>query len=152
MKRTRFQSKILRQNKQYGAKKFQKEFLQKGWSLGELKKLVRKIDTTGTAARRPGSDVEALVLSQDDNPQTHRTQRQIARELGISQPSVNNIVKLDLRLKCLKKRKASRKKKKKERTSLTHQSSNGVGVSVRVLQWMADSLNINYEWNIIRTI
>jgi DNA-binding Lrp family transcriptional regulator len=111
--------KFLRQNKQYGAKKFLKEFPKKGWSLGGLKKLIRKIDTTGTAARRPGSgrrrtvrtvdninDVEALVLSQEDNPQTHRTQRQIARELGISQPSVSNIVKRDLRLKCLKKRKA----------------------------------------------
>lgn len=111
--------KFLRQNKQYGAKRFLKEFPQKGWSLGGLKKLIRKIDTTGTVARRPGSggrrtvrtveninDVEALVLSQDDKPQTHRTQRQIARELGISLPSVNNIVKRDLRLKCLKKRKA----------------------------------------------
>jgi len=49
-----------------------------------IEKLKRKIDTTGTAARRPCSgrrrtvrtvdninDVEALVLSQDDNPQTH---------------------------------------------------------------------------------
>jgi len=110
---------FLRQNKQYGAKKFLKEFPQRGWSLGGLKKLIRKIDTTGTAARRPGSgrrrtvhtvgninDVEALVLSQDDKPQTHRTQRQIARELGISQKSMSNIVKRDLRLKCLKKRKA----------------------------------------------
>ena len=111
--------KFLRQNKQYGAKKFLKEFPQREWSLGGLKKLIRKIDTTGTAARRPGSgrrrtvrtvdninDVEVLVLSQDDNPQTHRSQRQIARELGISQPSVINIVKRDLRLKFLKKRKA----------------------------------------------
>ena len=36
-------------------------------------------------------------------PQTHRTQRQIAREIGISQRSVNRIVKRDLRLQCLKK-------------------------------------------------
>lgn len=111
--------KNLRQNKQYGAKKFLKEFPQKGWTLGGLKKLIRKIDTTGTAARRPGSgrrrtvrtvdninDVEELVLSQDDNPKTHRSQRQIARELGISKSSVNNIVKRDLRLKCFKKRRA----------------------------------------------
>jgi hypothetical protein len=111
--------KFLRQNKQYSANKFLKEFPQKGWSLGGLKKLIRKIDATGTAARRPGSgrkrtvrtvdninNVEALVLSQEGNPQTHRTQRQIARELGISQQSVNNIVKRDLRLRCLKKRKA----------------------------------------------
>ena len=91
----------------------------KAWSLGGLNKLIRNIDTTGTAARRHGSgcrrtvrtvdnidDVEELVLSQDDNPQTHRSQRQITCELGISQSSVNNIVKRDLRLKCLKKRKA----------------------------------------------
>jgi len=31
--------KFLRQNKQYGAKKFLKEFPQKGWSLGGLKNL-----------------------------------------------------------------------------------------------------------------
>ena len=110
---------FLRQNKQYGAKKFLKEFPHNGWSLGGLKKLIRKIDSTGTSARRPGSGrrrtvrtldningVEELVLSQDGNPQTHSTQRQIARELGISRSSVNNIVKQDLRLKCLKKRKA----------------------------------------------
>src|SRR5271165_6913771 len=104
--------KFLRQNKQYGTEKFIKEFPGKGWWLGKLKKLTREIDTSGTAAQRPGSghrwtvavinDVEALVLSQDDNPQTHRTQRQIAHELGISQQSVNNIVKRDLCLKCLK--------------------------------------------------
>ena len=97
---------FLKQNKQYGAKKFPKEFPHKGWSLGGLKKLIRKIDSTGTAARRSCSsrrravrtivsinDVEELVLSQDDNPQTHSTQREIARELGISRSSVNNIVK-----------------------------------------------------------
>jgi len=80
--------KFLRQNKQYGAKKFLKEFPQKGWSLGGLKKLMRKIDTTGTAARRPGSgrkrtvrtddnikDVEALALSRADKPQTQNTDK-----------------------------------------------------------------------------
>ena len=111
--------KFLRQNKHYSARKFLKEFQQNGWSLGGLNKLIKKIDTTGTAERRAGSgrkltartvdninDVEGLVLSQDDKPQTHRTQRQIARELNISLASVNRIVKRDLRLKCLKKRRA----------------------------------------------
>ena len=39
-------------------------------------------------------------------PQTHRTQRQIARGVGKSQRSVNRIVKKDLRLICMKKRRA----------------------------------------------
>ena len=51
-------------------------------------------------------EVGTLVLNQKDLPQTHRTQRQIAREVGISQRSVNHIVKKDLRLICMKKRRA----------------------------------------------
>jgi len=74
-----------------------------------LKIFIKEIYTTGTAARRPGSsrrlpvrtvdninDVEALVLNQEDNPQTYRMQKQIKHELGISKPSVNNIVKVGL--------------------------------------------------------
>ena len=45
-------------------------------------------------------------LGQEDLPQTHRTQRQTAREVGISQRSVNRIVKKDIRLICMKKRRA----------------------------------------------
>ena len=51
--------------------------------------------------------VQALVLSQEDRQQSHLTQREIAREVGISQTSVNEIVKIDLRLKCFKKRRAT---------------------------------------------
>ena len=55
-------------------------------------KLIRKIDDTGTVDRRsaPGSgrprtadkidEVDDLVLNQDIAPNTHRTQRQIARQ------------------------------------------------------------------------
>jgi len=81
-----------------------------------LDKIIHKIDCTGTSKRLPGSDrsrtartadkieeVETIVFSQDDLPQTHSTQRQIAREVGISQRSVNRIVKKDLRLICMKK-------------------------------------------------
>jgi len=73
------------------------------------------VGPTGTSQRLPGSgrprtaltadkieEVETLVLSQEDLPQTHRTQRQIAREVSISQRSVNRIVKKDLRLICTK--------------------------------------------------
>src|SRR6218665_687958 len=109
--------KFLRQKKHYGAKRFLKEFPHKSWSCGGLDKIIRKIDHTGTLKRLPDSgrpctaqtadkieEVEMLAFSQEDLPQTHRTQRQIALEVGISQCSVNHIVKKDLRLICMKKR------------------------------------------------
>jgi hypothetical protein len=113
--------KMLRQTKQYGAKRLISMFPDKQWSLGGLKKLIRKIDDTGKVDRRsaPGSgrprtarlddkidEVDDLVLSQDNAPMTHSSQRQIARQTGISLTSVNRIIKNDLRLKCLKKRRA----------------------------------------------
>ena len=110
----------LRQNQNYSAKRFLREFPDKAWKLGGLKHLLRKIDRTGSCKRQAGSgrprtarnneniqQVEDLVLSQEDRPQTHLTQREIAREVGISQTSVNEIVKIDLRLKCFKKSRAT---------------------------------------------
>lgn len=111
--------KFLREQKGYSAKRFLKEFPQKDWSKSGLEYLIRKIDATSSVQRLPGSGrprtmrtveniehVEALVLSQEDMPQTHRTQRQIVRETGIARSSVQRIIKMDLRLKCFKKQKA----------------------------------------------
>src|SRR5260221_21968 len=111
--------KCLREEKNYSARRFLKEFPGRGWSLGGLNHLLRKIESTGTVKRQLGSgrprtartvetvdEVQELVLSQEDMPNTHRSQRQIARETGISQRSVNRIIKKDLNLQCLKKRRA----------------------------------------------
>lgn len=111
--------KSLRQNLNYTAKRLLKEFPAKGWTLGGLNALIAKIDRTGSAQRQPGSGrprnvrtaanieaVETLVLSQEDMPQTHRSQRQISRETGLSQRSVGRIIREDLTLQCLKKRRA----------------------------------------------
>ena len=68
--------KCLRQNKNYSAKRLLKEFPRKGWTLGGLNDLIRKIDTSGTIARKAGSG----------RPRTVRT-----------------IVKRDLGLRCFKK-------------------------------------------------
>jgi len=43
---------LLRQTKQYGAKHLLSMFPEKQWSLGGLKKLIRKINDTGTVDRR----------------------------------------------------------------------------------------------------
>ena len=45
-----------------------------------------------------------MILSQKDQPQTHRSTRQISRETGIARSSVVRIIKRDVGLKCLKRR------------------------------------------------
>ena len=54
--------KLLRQTKQYGAKHLMSMFPDKQWSLGGLKKLIRKIDDTGTVDRRSARAVDAHAL------------------------------------------------------------------------------------------
>ena len=51
-------------------------------------------------------EVDDLVLSQDNAPNIHRTQRQIAHQTDISLTSVHRIINSDLHLKCFKKRHA----------------------------------------------
>jgi len=47
--------KVLKQEHGYGAKRFLKEFSNKGWCLSYVIKLLKKIDETGTVERKPGS-------------------------------------------------------------------------------------------------
>jgi hypothetical protein len=143
--------KCFRETKRFGARRFLTEFPEKGWSKSGLQHLLRKIDATGSIKRIPGSDrrctvrtveniarVEELVLSQEDKPQTHCTQRQIAQETGVKRSSVNRIVRRDLRLKCFKKEKAQeltkankqlRKKKRRNLPRLTNKPGSCVLVS-----------------------
>jgi transposase len=109
----------LRENKGWGAKRLIKEFPLKPWSLRSLNRILKQINETGSADRKkrtvahPRSrtaenveSVEQLVLSQESNPGTHRTLREISRETGLSTTTVHRIVHRDLKLKCLKKRRA----------------------------------------------
>lgn len=105
--------------KGYGSLKLMSEFPEKNWKRRGLDKLLKKLRETGTAERRKGSGrpksarteenvsaVEQLALSQEGQPQTHRSVRQISRETGIPRSSVCRIIHEDLGLKCLKKRRA----------------------------------------------
>src|SRR5277367_5443148 len=111
--------KALRIEKGYGAKRLLKEFSTKPWSLTAVKKLLVKIDTTGSVSRQVGSGrplsvctndncaiVADLVLSQEDNPGTHRTIREIEKETSIHRSSVHRIIHKQLSLKCFKKKRA----------------------------------------------
>jgi hypothetical protein len=115
----KFVIKILREEKRYSSRKLLKEFPNKKWSRRGLDYLLKKIDNRGTAARLAGSGrprsvrtsdnidgVAELVLSQEDKPQTHRSVRQISNELTMTRSSVHRIIKTDLKLKCLKKKRA----------------------------------------------
>ena len=83
---------------------------------GALNRLIATIDSTGSAEKKQRictsrtrdniAAVELLVLSQEDQPSTHRSTRQIARETGIAWTSVWRIIHKDLRLTCFKKKRA----------------------------------------------
>lgn len=113
--------KNLYEHKGYGAKKLIAEFPQKGWKKRTLYDFLSHFKKTGTVERKQGSGrprtirteenitvVSELILSQEGKPKTHRSTRQICRQTGISQSSVCNIIRKDLSLKCLKRRRAQR--------------------------------------------
>ena len=78
-----------------------KEFSNKKWSKRGVEDFQKRLRTTGSIEQAPGSgrprttctaeNVDAvgnLVQSQENQPQTHRSTRQISQELGI--PQTNN--------------------------------------------------------------
>ena len=80
----------------YGRKKLQKVFPEKKWAETGLKKLLNKIDDTGDTKRKQGSErpqmsrsdanidtVEKLILSQENDPGTHISLREIEMETVI---------------------------------------------------------------------
>ena len=108
--------KHYRIDKGYGARKLLAEFPDKGWTRSGLEYLIRKIDATGSHKRVDGSgrprsartednieSVEELILSQEEAPGTHESQREIAMHTGISRSSVHRIVHKDLNLNAFKK-------------------------------------------------
>ena len=87
--------------KKYRVKRLNKEFPNKKWSRRDVEDFQKRLRTTGSIERVPGSgrpcttrtaeNVDAvgdLVQSQENQPQTHRSTRQISRELRI--PQANN--------------------------------------------------------------
>ena len=101
----------------FGAKKIKNAYPEKNWSLSTLNKICKRVDGTGSAlVRKPGSGrrrsartaanigkVTELICSQEGQPGTSMSSREIATELRISQTSVMNIAKKDLGMKCFKR-------------------------------------------------
>ena len=104
--------KHYRVDKHYSVTKLLNKFPDRGWTLGKLHWLLKNIDDTCLTEHRTGSGhpktskteentqiVEKLILSQEDQPQTHKSLREIEMDTGISKPTVNRIVKRALHLK-----------------------------------------------------
>ena len=136
--------------KGYGPRRLMTEFPEKNWKKGGLEKLLRKLRETGSTNRRHGSgrpkharteenvtSVEELVQSQEGHPQTHRSTRQIAREMRISQSSVVHIIHRDLDLKYLRRRRAQELTEANCRARLIR--------SKQLLRRYSDS-NVDFVW------
>lgn len=108
--------KHLRIEKQWGARKMSNEFPNKAWSIASVSRVINKIDNDESTERKPGSGrpksvrtqqnivrVSELICSQDDDPHSHKSPREIERETGIPRSSVRRIVKQDLQLKTYKR-------------------------------------------------
>ena len=107
--------------KGWGAKRLVKEFPGKQWNLATLNRWIKRIKETGSIGRKPGSGrprtastednkarVEDLIASQEDQPGSHQSQRQIAHNLNVSRSSVQRIAK-ELNLKAYKRIRISRR-------------------------------------------
>jgi len=77
--------------KGYNARQLRTEFPSKGWTTSSISMLLNKFRDTGTVDRRQGSDrpqsartkvnidqMDDMVLSQEDQPRTHSTVREIS--------------------------------------------------------------------------
>ena len=85
-----------------GATAIVAKYPHKGWKLDTVERIYRRIDRNGSAVHRvPGSGrpatartveniekVQELIVSQEDETATHRSTREIATQLDISQSSV----------------------------------------------------------------
>jgi len=97
---------VSRKDKQYCSWCLLKEFPNKKCTRGGLDQQIDDVGLnrcTGSGRLRTVRTVDNvdavpdLVQSQEDQPQTGRSVRQIARELSIPQPCLRNVIKQDLK-------------------------------------------------------
>jgi DDE superfamily endonuclease len=100
-----------------GAKAIKSAYPEKQWKLCTLQAICRRIDRTGSAVeRKTGSGrpksarsaeniakVKELICSQEDEPGTSKSTREVASEMNISSESVRRIAKVDLGLSSFKR-------------------------------------------------
>jgi len=103
-------------SKGYDARRLLSEFSDEDWKLGSIDTLLKKIRRTVTSDGQPWQWQTAFCAcqrehwecrrpmpspSQEDNPKTHRSIREISCETGIHRLTVHRIIHRDLQLKCV---------------------------------------------------
>ena len=108
--------KYLRIKYRYGVTRIANDYPEYEWNVNGVKKLLKKIDETGSDSGRSKSalteenieQVKEMILSQEDQRGTHSTQAEIARERNIDRRSVSRIIAQDLDIGPLRKRKVQK--------------------------------------------
>jgi len=105
--------KNLHQYNEYGSRRLLTEFAEIKWNKRAFNSVLKKIRETESTDRRHGvanqstrvlkrtwplTTVDKLVLSKEDQSQTHRSTRQVSRETGLTQSSVIQIICCNLGL------------------------------------------------------
>ena len=107
--------------KEWGARRILKEYPNRQWNLSSVNYLIKKIKETGSTKRKAGSGrpktastaenkayVEEVIVSQEDQPGTHKSQREIAKDLNVSRSSVRRMTRA-ANLKSFKRIRVSRR-------------------------------------------
>ena len=97
------------------------EFPSRRWNRSTVNRFTKRLEETGSSKREAGSGcprsarsegicatVENEILSQEDQPGTHKSKCKLAIQMNIDQSSVSQIVK-DLGLKSYRRIQVSRK-------------------------------------------
>ena len=141
-------------SKGYCARRLLSEFPDKGWKLGSIDTLWKKIRVTGTIDRQPGSgrprsarvnenieNVEDLMFSLEDNPKTHWSIHEISRETSIRRSTVHRIIHGDLKLKWVERRHAQELS-----VSQSRRPSDSLQAASEEIQWSCSPLHMVYGW------
>ena len=112
-----------------------RQFKSKGWSVRTVNEAIKRLQETGTIYRKKGSGrpivsatsenvaiVDDLIQSQEEQPGTHRSQRQIASQIDVSLGAVNDIVQKS-GLKSLKRHTAPQTKEDAKRRRVERSES-----------------------------
>ncbi|CAM1306923.1 Uncharacterised protein r2_g1679 [Pycnogonum litorale] len=104
--------RALRLEKNLSLNRILAEYPNRNWKKTTVAHFLRKLSETGSIERRIGSGrpktvrnaenvelVHDLIVSQENEPDTSKSLREIAKQSGIHRSSVQRIAKQDLRLK-----------------------------------------------------